>query len=245
MLIASKFHDYYDVAMKYGVDKTVVYERSGDTVKMKQYDELIPSTEETGSVRIGRQIYNFTFYKLIVGFCGKLYPLMHVKRSPSAGHVGTDTYFNFYDREEFLEFLKENRIDHEDTKRYRIWHRRNLYIDNVSDVKEFFDPAYWKDLLPIFSKLNVPVFIIGKDYTKTPVNGRHWPIVTPNPQLKQYKFMKVKDPITAFQDIFMYISGVLGVPTRPMVKLSDKELAKKRGHGDKYSFRKTPTKKRK
>lgn len=253
MLIVSRFHDFYDTAMKYGVDKTVVFERGGEMSKDKSLSTLLPYREETGWIKQGRNSYKFTFYKLIIGFCGKLYPLMYVKKECQNLIPGitpwTDEFFSFYDKEEFLSFLIENKINHKDEGRYRIWQRRTLYIDSVTDITIFFDASYWKDLLPLFRKLNAPTFIVGKEYVpskevEAPYNAHYDAIITKNPQLKKYKFMKVKDPVTAFQDIFMYISGVLGVPTRPMVKLSDKELAKKRGHGDPYSFRKMPTKKK-
>ena len=76
------------------------------------------------------------------------------------------------------------------------------------------------------------------------MKGEYIGLVT-NAQLKDFQFAKMKDPFTAFQDIYMYISGVLGVDAKPMVQISDKDLAHKRGHGGKYSFKKPPgTKKR-
>ena len=60
--------------------------------------------------------------------------------------------------------------------------------------------------------------------------------------MKNYRFVQIKDPPTAFQDIFMYIAGVIGITEPVTVKISDKELAKKKGHDGKYSFRKPPGK---
>ena len=61
-----------------------------------------------------------------------------------------------------------------------------------------------------------------------------------NPELRKYDFVTVKDPPAAFQEIYMYISGVLGVPARSMVEISDREKARKHGHDGKYSFKKPP-----
>jgi hypothetical protein len=60
-----------------------------------------------------------------------------------------------------------------------------------------------------------------------------------NPLLKSIGFQTQKDPFTVFQCIQSYISGVIGIPEKPMVKVSDKDLAAKRGHDGPYSFKKT------
>ena len=48
----------------------------------------------------------------------------------------------------------------------------------------------------------------------------------------------------AFQEIEMYISGVLGINNKPTVEISDKNKIVGRGFDLKYSFRKDPEKKK-
>ncbi|MBI2433967.1 MAG: hypothetical protein HYV26_13955 [Candidatus Hydrogenedentes bacterium] len=50
--------------------------------------------------------------------------------------------------------------------------------------------------------------------------------------------MAIKDAVTAFQEIHMYISGVLGVSANPTVTLSDTMIQAKHGFDSEFSFRK-------
>jgi len=61
--------------------------------------------------------------------------------------------------------------------------------------------------------------------------------------LKQYAFARMADPFTAFQEIQMYISGVLGTNENDMVQISDTDMRDAKGH-DNMSFKKYPTKRR-
>jgi hypothetical protein len=61
-----------------------------------------------------------------------------------------------------------------------------------------------------------------------------WPI------LKDYKFFKVKDTFTAFQEISMYQFGVLGCTEKDICVVSDKDRLDQRGFDPKYGFRKRP-----
>jgi hypothetical protein len=62
--------------------------------------------------------------------------------------------------------------------------------------------------------------------------------------LKPLKFMRIKDPAQAFQEIYMFIAGTLGLPELPMVEIEDKYKQQQHGHDHKYSFRKEPTKRK-
>jgi hypothetical protein len=145
----------------------------------------------------------------IIGFCGKLYPLLQTEK------------FIIYDKKEVIKRTRNVRY---------FWHDRELgacfneYLNNP-------------ELLKIFVDKKTPVFIYG-DYLDGEYKVGKAKELIINPRLKDWGFQSVKDPVTAFQDIFMYISGVLGTPEKPMVKISDKEMAKKRGHDGKFSFRK-------
>lgn len=61
MRIISKFHDYYDTALSYGVDKTQAIVRE-------------PVTEEKELIRGGIRVYLPNWYSLFaLGYCGKWY----------------------------------------------------------------------------------------------------------------------------------------------------------------------------
>ena len=60
-----------------------------------------------------------------------------------------------------------------------------------------------------------------------------------NPKLQDEEFYRVFDPFMAYQELSMYISGVLGVGERPTVDISDIDMAAKKGFDNK-SFRTDP-----
>lgn len=79
--------------------------------------------------------------------------------------------------------------------------------------------------------LDCPVFLIDK-------SG-----VTKNPKLGDFEFYKIKSPFEAYQELDMYISGVLGGKSPKLEEISDESMKLKKGFDHKYSFKKEPTKK--
>jgi hypothetical protein len=56
--------------------------------------------------------------------------------------------------------------------------------------------------------------------------------------LSEWEFYKIKDVYTAFQDISMYISGVLGTQSPELIKIDNNTKIHKHGFDVKKSFRK-------
>ena len=201
MLIVGGKRDYFDSIRCFGIDKTVVYNRKEKRMLFKS----------------GPDMYSEGFFKgnifkavRIIGFCGKLYPLLQTQKAL------------IYDREEALKVIKYS------------WDRKHI---NACFLEYINNPV----LLKIFAEKNTPVFIYG-DYLDGKYEAGKVQELIINPKLKDWGFQSIKDPVTAFQEIYMYISGVLGTPQKPTIKLKDKELAAKKGHSDRYSFRKPPGK---
>jgi hypothetical protein len=176
----------------------------------------------------------YDVHKYIIGFCGNVYPVIEFRLHVSGGFR---TQF-FYDAESIKEFMEAKGIK-ESSKRSYFW-REDFHVKSPAGLKNFFDTNRWKDLKKEFHNNKTPVFVLGRLDEK---DDRKHALVL-NPILKNYQFFKVKDTVTAFQDIYSYISGVLGVEAKPTVKITDKELAKKRGHDGEYSFRKPPKRKK-
>lgn len=214
MLIVSKFHDYYDVGMKLGVDKTVVYDRKTLAIK-DNFLSLVRHSESgwTGAV---------------LAFCGKFYPFIyHTQRG-----VGIDRII--WTLPEALAILPRSKWSFS-------WDDDRLDTDN--GIKKFFERKY-PELEKVFHDHKCPVF----GFTPPPTRVYSWRnegpyrALTLNPSLKDLEFYKVKDPITAFQDIYMFISGVIGTTPKPTKPIDDKIMAASKGHDGKYSFKKPPGK---
>jgi hypothetical protein len=238
MLIVSKFHDYYDTASIYGVDKTCVYLRNEEKLEIKgrgwqaapyviRADGVRFDLGKVASYETKRFIgVEYTFKKAVLGFCGEIYPLIKVVRKYSNATASEN--FCFYDQPSFKEFCAAEGILGK-SHRSR-WYAENFSIDDDQGLYNFFDHNKWTRLEGLFAAFHIPCFVIREASVKL------------NPNLKNLGFMKIKDPQTAFQDVYMYLSGVLGAPPKPKEKISDKIMAATKGHDGEYSFRKPPGK---
>lgn len=211
MYIISKFRDYYDVGMKSGIDKTVVYERNTVEVKGK-----VISLQGNG------------WHGRVLAFCGKFYPFVY--------HVGIGVQVDriIWDVEEAVATLPKSR--------WRLaWDDDRL--DSEIGIRRFFDRKY-PELEKLYHEYRTPVFA----FEPRPARVYRWQregefrSLVFNPCLKDIQFYKAKDPITAFQEIYMFISGVIGSAPKPREIISDEVMAASKGHDGEYSFRKPPGK---
>lgn len=214
MLIVSDFHDYYDVGMKLGIDKTVVYDR-----KTIAIEGTFLSTER-------HQISGWK--PSVLAFCGKFYPFVYHFTHSEVDRI-------IWDVEEALEALPRSRWSFS-------WDEDR--IDTDTGIKRFFDRKY-PQLEKIFHERKTPIFGFAPASTRTyswrPKEEPYKSLVI-NPNLKNIQFYKVKDTYSTFQDIYMFISGVIGIDKQPTTKISDKVMAASKGHDGEYSFRKPPGK---
>lgn len=239
MYIISKKKDYYDgVVGTMGVDKEIVYERKERIIENpEQFPQEFTKVNDVRELfRKTNHFHNVKFYPtrenskyeevnpIIVGFCGKLYLGFKLE----------------YELESEGYRLPEKKIDifyeKEDVKKYIQSHHWGRNLDDDYNYIENYDALH------IFREYNTPVFIYDVDYTKR-LFGRETFII--NPLLKEYEFYKVFDSFTAFQEIQMFISGVLGIGEKETVEISDKDKIEQHGYDRKWSFRKEPTKKKK
>ncbi len=243
MIIAKK-KDYYDgVAGTTGIDKTIVYDRQitefdGDKIPalFRKRDRWISdrgnpfySLSHTSMKKKFHKQYPFDAY-FIVGFCGKLY-------------IGWKLYS----------------ID-KTTNRYDNVITTITY--DLEHMKSLFEPKSWNsnflddynfitnyDATELFRTLKTPCFVFDYDYGRTYVNTirYHWETsynkFIINPLLKDYEFPKLFDAFQAFQEIQMYLSGVLGSNEKDIIEVSDKDKIASHGF-DKWSFRKEPQNKK-
>jgi hypothetical protein len=216
MYIVSKFRDFYDSAMTYGIDKECVYNREQKEIKLERFrDIMLPSGHEWN------QANGITMRAdpAVIGFCGKLYPLIHISYSPS--NSAFDQFF--YDAESYIDFLAKHTTGIDRGRRYFSWFERGD-IRYERSVKEFFSYKAPK-VEGFFLEHKVPVFIV-----MSPM--RNLKLVL-NPRLELYRFMRVMDPASAFQNIYMYKAGVLGNTEKEITVISDKDKLKQHGFDDK------------
>lgn len=236
MKIISKFHDYYDTALGYGVDETVVYIRKQETYDLyPKVKNLLnfPNHLPIGEFRIARgnsegQRLRITSH--ILGFCGNIIPFVKLKVSDAFNDDATVYCYDIESIDNLME--KWGLADQFSRNKHHLTYI--YYGAKRSSVLAFLNSGVTN--LDIFFELGNPIFV-----SKFNISSQENVIVT-NPCLKKYNFQTYMDPFSAFQEIDMFLSGVLGQAHPPITQISDKEMAKKKGFGHKYAFKKEPKK---
>jgi hypothetical protein len=252
MRIISKFQDYYDSALAFGHDEHVVFERKESSIRIDQrtpenseYHFMIPSLGARSARRrwwgsdpiTNRNGFEFAFYPFTVAFCGKLYRGIDIRYQKS-GALDEWRSKCFYDLASYIEQLHRYGIAFKD-KRSRSYAWDKFPKGSplcFLEVKEYFSTSAI-DHVSFFAERSYPIAVCHHVMSETGMT------VAFDTVLKDYKFYKVFDPYTAFQELVMFISGVMTREGNPMAGISDTDLRDKKGF-DKMSFKKAPTKKR-
>jgi len=250
MYIISKEKDYYDTCASLGIDKTLLYKRDlwadeSTTVGTDICEKfLTPSgfwdkfnTQIYSTWRVGDPRKNVGLFLHVIGFCGKLYPLVQYRHEVREYHMSNPTpvseMFYIHDMErlkclvaqdEMLSYClsKEKYYKYGTRKKETDWDRFYTSVKELHD-KEYLEP---------FIEYSTPIFYIGLVPTRETKNHT----LFTNPLLKQYEFHRVKDPYTAWQEISMFLGGVIPRQVPETVEIKDKDRIT--GHGfDKWSFR--------
>jgi hypothetical protein len=243
MKIISKFQDYYDIGIAYGVDEKLRFER---VTKVKE-ESCGWGEPWSHYIFKNQQWYRVWFFFDIIGFCGDIYPLVHITIEQNKGTNKEPNYVSveeqyFYDAKTFESYIKEQ-VDSkgqiiQESSNYGYSYRRKLNI--ITEVKEYFKKDYTKKKT-LFKHYDVNYFIVEssvcmkKKYRQTSVQ------TTLHPQLKKYKFAKVLAPMEAFQKLSMYLGAKN--EAKEIVEIDDRYLAQGKGF-DCYSFKKMPSKKK-
>jgi hypothetical protein len=227
MKIISKFHDYYDVVMRQGQDKSIVYNREVREIPLPYGSGALQNPVHQNLRKIWRgrpEVYysGLPLYGVdccMVGFCGRWYACFNVSYSVQQKWESKRVEKLLYTPDECIEYIQS------------VHKKPNNRGELYSQIKTFFKEV---QAMPpdIFLEENSPIVVV------TEVLHRSYPAaIIVNAQLKPYNFVTVKDPYQAFQDIAMYVSGVLKAPEKTTLDISDNCMRDKKGF-DKWSFRK-------
>lgn len=243
MLILAKKKDYYDgVAGNTGIDKTIVYDRQTIELEVNKIPKIFGSNKDFWGVKYGETPFRKLSYHslkkehnnvcdehafFIIGFCGKFYIGWKLYKKVKNGLNDQITTTITYDMDYIKEILEP-----------KSWHG-NL-ADSIEYIKSY-------NPLQIFRDLKTPAFVFDSDYDRKHIDRYTYNSNNPkfiiNPLLKDYEFYKIFDTFQAFQEIQMFISGVLGAGEKEIVEVADKYKIAQHGF-DKWSFRKEPQEKK-
>jgi len=261
MLILSKHSDYYDGVAHAGIDKSIVYKRlirtftpktqaqfskRGDItqfteVKVAPYRSPVEvpdgakfelDVSELGGFRFIRS-WSEQISKNILFFCGKAYPYCSV-RTPiilrDFSSVPEHKVKCFYDNMSANNALLTAYVSLRKTPYMSKYDKGYLerIIEEFNHSKRVLPSTemYNRDtILNLHRELHSPIILVMDQKVESNVN------------LRELGFPKVMDPYTAFQEISMFIGGVLGNHEKEVTELTEKDRIQQHGF-DKWSFRK-------
>ena len=243
MKIISPYSDFYDSALVYH-DNSVIYQRIPVEIKIEDginplyleiskkfkkylhknywYNATEYQAWEFANTVIGsfssrfKHIRNFSFtqFKFLVIFCGKIYPGIIFTKTP-INTTQTITTF-IYNESAFFTYLNENKIN----------------------LRNKTDNTYLKNFFSRSGESIETDFLINNKITNVMLQEDKR--LSINPQLSKVEFYKVFDVYSCYQELEMWMTGVLAYPQNMMIEVEDKIKVTKHGFDFKYGFRKRP-----
>lgn len=241
MRIISKHRDYYDSVMAYGHDDQFIYMRNTqevkydypENIKLKELCADVPGEYVAGRYHSKLPSVQLKFH--IIGFCGKIFPCIEFETRVNRSLHSIYKTHHVYTYEAFCKGLAEYQgcgaelVD-------------SLNAGEDVRIKRFFSKwSGYSGFSELFSYLNVPIFQfyvsrgLYDPYYGIGRNERKLKVST-NPNLSDFGFVRVADPYIAFQEIEMFIGGVLGVASQNIIEVSDECKRDAKGF-DKRSFK--------
>lgn len=211
-------HDYYDSALSMGIDPTIVLVREkSKSVPVKDVIEgsllgfemrLLP--EQTPVERVS------------VVFCGKLYRGALATRQFGILHA-------FWSTDKLREFAGQ--IKNGSVGIYQPWYSRKKR-EQVT-LEDYFAPVEAPEPVRRYMIAHKIAILVEREPDRS---GESYFEVNPI-GLKQIGFAKALDPYTAFQELSMWIGGILGGTSPEIVRITDDKVLIENHGFDKHSFR--------
>lgn len=226
MRIISPFRDYYDSAQGFGADQTRLFLRKPESLAANQLGIPAELKEPFSKVKSWSSA-SWAASIIPIVFCGKLY---HALRLRYASYNRTTC---FYSEESSIFYTVDSARAWAETK-------------GNQELLAFMQRRIKNGDLPLASQgtpLNLNWLVENLAPILTCDLHNYESFLTKNARLSDLQFYKVFDAVQAYQELDMYLSGILAAENKPMVEISDKIRALQRGF-DCYSFRQTPTKRK-
>ena len=231
MRIISQFKDYYDGVTKQGLDGRITFRRisegldargqSGADESLKAVTSMLPVA---GGIH-GPAGDDFSLTPFMVGFCGKLYAGLAVEHRQGE-ETDRACVYSAGQYAAFCERLTEKRTAAPTGN-------LNRFVKST-DLGAFLK-KYQADT-SVSSELHAGRIVVAL-YLAT---RRRTPRIIINPRLEDLEFFRVFDASQAFQEIEMYLGGILAPEEAPTVAIADKDRIQQHGF-DRWSFRRAPT----
>jgi len=240
--------DFYDGGLALGRDEDVVFVRGKhseaevvkpDEAGLKTPVELIGMKDidrkysrafgnsfgYLNNNEVFRQEGRYQFTTACAWFAGKRYGGVRVTKRPDFGKPSEEMWF--WDRQAFLNFLGTIGVTMRSPSSVS-----SYYLDE-NGLKDHFDDRGTAAEQQWAIENGVAVAVWIDDYGQ-----KGWKFNTDG--LKSIDFVRVMDTYAAFQELSMFVGGVMARPGNPMVEITDDKVKAAKHGFDNWSFRKMP-----
>lgn len=244
-------HDYFDSAMGFGIDKTVVLNRTvRENAPITRYKDSalkFPKQESIdiiGAERHHYRTYDYSTKRHLLAFEPMVVWFAGVRHGGIMARIGDNNHSHsplnrefYWDSESLNARIKEVGVE---VKKDTGWN--GSYLFNATNLAEHFadkGSQIERDWL-IENGVSIAVFNIshaargGTGYEQE--SG--WKLDCDG--LKEIGFMKVLDAYSAFQNLSQWVGGVLPRPSAPMIDIKDEKTQLQKHGMDKWSFKTMP-----
>ncbi len=230
MRIISKFHDYYDIGMQYGQDQTLIYHRTPTETLVKK----VTWGNEPGIFEKNCSPYDnclsISYQRFVVGFCGKAYLCYRLEAVVEGAPYKQIMYAYCAEAvRRFAEIFMEKHcyVQYMGKASPYSWMHTFKHV-NVEKRFEKFDQMAFEDY---FINNKVVLFTAIKS-TSHERHRRYTIEVLHDANLKDVQFYRVFDSFSAYQEIAMFLGGVLGVGEPHIIDVSDECKRDGKGFND-------------
>jgi len=210
MRVISKFSDFYDCGIAYGVDPKLVYER-----KTQHLEDCDPKRMDRLTAAVPIRISSSYFPS---------------KREDIRECIVTPCWLSFCGKRYFFKRLAAQTTDHKIIYHW-IWNQEELYsLHNKYQTRHsWYQRRKNNNTYPVVDDNTQN--IAHNSPAVLEILDRQCITVTVDPCLKEIGFSKMMDPYTAFQEISMFLAGPLTPWEDPDLKPEPDGAQKMSNHG--------------
>lgn len=227
MKIYGKLHDYYDSALVHGHDDRVRFQRDRLEIPFNGIHRQFFQRSPVNEIRNGKMTARLDAF--CICFCGKLYRGIKVLTYSFGYPASIDRAFYKFD--ELMTALRECELTYESSSHFGILSKRN-----IKALEAYFEPADNNAVMQYMVDQKYAIMTIAHDHC--PCTRSDMKVVV-NDTLKEFEFYRVLNAYEAYQELDMFVGGVLTVNEDATSTITDKDRIVQHGF-DKYSFRKPP-----
>lgn len=242
-------HDYYDTALGFGRDETLVFVRTpadkAELVPFRQVPLRLPRSHtlnlgEGPFMRVStatRSGVDYTFYPTIIWFAGTRHGGFRVTRydhrlMPADTYAERNETLWIWNCDRLFDFMEQIGVELKKPRR-----GDEGESINITNLEAFFtDPGRREERAWLIeNRHSIAVHHTDKWQSES---GCGWKFDTDG--LKDRHLQKLLDPFEAFQSLSQWLGGVLPRSANPMISINDEKTMVAKHGMDEWSFRRMP-----